>query len=154
MSPHFISKPADLLALRPKAKPYKVSAGRSLFMLVMPQGSMYWRMKYRFQGKEKQYSIGIYPEVSLDQAKEARDQARLLLKDGIDPVEARRNADKDRPKTEADKNTFRLELSRKNELTIETETRIIRLTPIQVIALRSFLRAAPAPQSIEIRLQI
>jgi hypothetical protein len=124
MSPHSIRESADLQAFQPRAKPYKVSAGRSLFLLVMPQGSMYWRMKYRFRGKEKQYSIGTYPEVSLDQAIEARDQARLLLKDGIDPVEARRNIDKDRAKPETEKNTFRLELSRRNELTIETEARI------------------------------
>ena len=151
MSPHPIKNPADLQALRPKAKPYKVSAGRSLFILVMPHGAMYWRVKYRFKGKEKQYSIGIYPEVSLAQALAARDQTRLLLKDGIDPVQARRNADKDRPKPEKETNPFRIELSRTGELTIETETRIIRLTPREVTALRSFLRAAPAPQPMNRR---
>lgn len=146
MSPHPISKASDLQALRPKAKPYKVSAGQSLFILVMPQGSMYWRLKYRFKGKEKQYSIGTYPEVSLTEAREARDKARLLLEDGIDPVQARRDADKDRPKPKADNTPFRLELSYRGVLTIETETRIIRLTPREITALRSFLRAAPAPQ--------
>lgn len=146
MSPHTIRKPTDLLALQPAARPYKVGAGRSLFVLVMPHGAMYWRMKYRFQGREKQYSIGTYPGISLNQAKEARDQARLLLEDGIDPVQARRDAIKDRPKPKTDKNPFRLELSYRGEMTIETETRIIRLTAGQVTALRSFLRAAPAPQ--------
>lgn len=143
MSPHPVKNPIDIKALRPKAKPYKVSAGQSLFLLVMPRGSMLWRLKYRLNGKEKQFAIGTYPEISLCQAREARDQARLLLKDGIDPVEARRNANKHRPKPEAEKNTFRIELSRINDLTIETETQLIRLTPSQVTALRSFLRAAP-----------
>lgn len=146
MGHHPIKNPEDIKALQPQEKPYKVSAGRSLFLIVMPQGSMYWRMKYRLHGREKQLSIGVYPEVSLFQALEARDQARLLLKDGIDPVEAKRNARKDRIKPEKDKNTFRLELDRAGELTIETETRILRLTTPQTNALRSFLIASPAPK--------
>lgn len=146
MSPHPIKNPADIKALRPKDRPYKVSAGRSLFLLVMPNGSMYWRLKYRLGGKEKQFSIGTYPEVSLTQALESGAQARLLLKDGIDPVKARRNADKDKPKPQSEKNAFRMELSRTGDLTIETETRIIRLTPAQTTALRTFLKAAPVSQ--------
>jgi hypothetical protein len=151
MGPQTIKKPLDLKAFQPKARPYKVSAGQSLFLLVMPHGSMLWRMKYRLNGTEKQFAIGAYPEVSLSQAQEARDQARLLLKDGIDPVEARRNAAKDRPKPESEKNTFRIELSRAGELTIETESRIIRLIPPQTAALQSFLKATPVPQSINRR---
>ena len=47
-----------------KEKPYKLSAGAGLYLLVMPNGSRYWRMKYTFAGKEKLLSIGVYPEIS------------------------------------------------------------------------------------------
>ncbi|WP_242015149.1 integrase arm-type DNA-binding domain-containing protein [Stenotrophomonas maltophilia] len=48
-----------------KEKPYKLAAGAGLYLQVMPNGNRYWRMKYRYAGKEKLLSIGVYPEVSL-----------------------------------------------------------------------------------------
>lgn len=55
-------------------------------------GGKYWRWKYRHGGKEKRLALGVYPEVSLAQAREARDDARKLLKDGTDPGQLRREA--------------------------------------------------------------
>lgn len=75
---------------KPKATPHKVSDARGLYMLVMPNGSRYWRMKYRVGGKEKVLAFGVYPEVSLAEARKRRDDARLQLRDGIDPGAARK----------------------------------------------------------------
>ncbi|AQS92084.1 integrase [Gluconobacter albidus] len=71
------------LDIRDKA--YKVSDSRGLFVLVQPNGSRLWRMKYRFGGREKLLSFGIYPEVTLAAARKARDAARLELQAGRDP---------------------------------------------------------------------
>ena len=70
-------------AVRPR--PYKLSDGGGLHVLVQPNGSKLWRMKYRFAGKEKLLSFGKYPEVSLAVARARRDVARGLLADGRDP---------------------------------------------------------------------
>jgi integrase len=66
-------------------KPFKVADEKGLFLLVAPSGGKLWRMKYRFDGKEKLISFGSYPDVTLVKAREKRDQARTLLADGVDP---------------------------------------------------------------------
>lgn len=63
-----------------------------LYLEVTPNGSKYWRWKYRFGEKEKRLALGVYPEVSLAQARLDRDKARLALKDGDDPVQLRKDA--------------------------------------------------------------
>ncbi len=70
---------------KPKEKAYKVSDERGLFMLINPNGSKLWRFKYSFDGKEKLLSLGSYPEVSLKDARERRDEARKMLANEIDP---------------------------------------------------------------------
>lgn len=77
---------------KPKGKAYKVSDGEGLFLLVMPSGSKYWRMKYFFGEKEKLLALGVYPEVSLADARERRAQARKTLAAGNDPADAKREA--------------------------------------------------------------
>ena len=72
-------------ALSPKDKSYKVSDTGGLFLLINPNGAKYWRVKYRFLGKEKLLSLGVYPEVSLAKARKGRDDAKERLRDGIDP---------------------------------------------------------------------
>ena len=67
----------------PKQK--KMTDGKGLFLLLHPNGSKYWRMKYQFSGKEKTLAFGVWPEVSLTEAREMRNEAKLLLKDGKDP---------------------------------------------------------------------
>jgi len=74
----------------PRTKAYKLTDGMGVYLLVHPNGSKYWRMKYRYAGKEKLLSLGVYPEVSLKDARELRDAARKLLKEYIDPSEERR----------------------------------------------------------------
>jgi integrase len=70
---------------KPGAKPYKVSDGEGLFLLVAATGSKYWRLKYFFAGREKLLALGVYPEVSLGDAREHRAQARKILAAGNDP---------------------------------------------------------------------
>ncbi len=70
-------------------KPYKMADGGGLYLEVHPSGGKYWRFKYRFP-KEKRISLGVYPDVSLAQARAARDQCRKQLAQGIDPGVARK----------------------------------------------------------------
>lgn len=71
--------------IKPQEKAYKLADEKGLFLLVKPNGSKYWRFKYRFIGKEKLLSIGVYPDVTLADARNKRDQARRLLADDTDP---------------------------------------------------------------------
>jgi len=75
---------------KPKEKTWRMSDGAGMYLEIAPGGAKYWRMKYRFAGKEKRLSFGVYPEVSLLEARDRRDQARRLLRDGKDPLEVRR----------------------------------------------------------------
>jgi integrase len=74
---------------KPGIAPAKLFDERGLFLLVTPAGGRWWRLKYRFEGKEKLLSLGVYPDVSLKAARERRDEARKLLADGIDPSQHR-----------------------------------------------------------------
>lgn len=75
---------------KPTDKAYKLSDDKGLFLLVHPNGSKYWRQKYRFDGKEKTLAQGVYPDVSLKEARERRDEARKQLANGIDPGQHRK----------------------------------------------------------------
>ena len=68
-----------------KEKTYRLSDERGMYLEVSTTGSKYWRLKYRYGGKEKRLAIGVYPEVSLKKARDLRDAARIQIKDGIDP---------------------------------------------------------------------
>ena len=71
---------------KPREKDWKLSDGHGLFLLIKVNGAKYWRMKYRFGGKEKLLSIGVYPEYSLEEARDIADEARRTLrKDKKDP---------------------------------------------------------------------
>ncbi|AXB79166.1 integrase arm-type DNA-binding domain-containing protein [Novosphingobium sp. P6W] len=69
----------------PRDKDYKLADGGGLHLLVRPNGSKLWRMKYRFAGKEKLLSFGGYPAVSLSDARLKRAKAKIALSDGLDP---------------------------------------------------------------------
>ncbi|EAS9108795.1 tyrosine-type recombinase/integrase [Salmonella enterica] len=74
---------------KPTDKPYKLSDGGGLYLLVNPNGSRYWRMKYRYAGKEKLLSIGVYPDVTLAEARDKRTKAKRILAAGDDPSEVK-----------------------------------------------------------------
>jgi hypothetical protein len=78
--------------IKPGDRPVKLFDGGGLFLLVVSAGGKWWRLKYRFAGKEKPISLGTYPEVSLKDARDRRDSARKLLALGIDPSTSRKAA--------------------------------------------------------------
>lgn len=73
-----------------KDKPYKLSDEKGLHLLVTPNGAKLWRFSYRFDGKQKTLAIGAYPDVTLSNAREKRDDARKLLANDVDPGEVRK----------------------------------------------------------------
>lgn len=77
-------------AAQPQPKPYKLSDGKGLYLEIMPNGSKYWRFKYRYLKKEKKLALGVYDETGLAEARKGRETARELLKQDIDPSEARK----------------------------------------------------------------
>lgn len=76
---------------KPKEKPYKLSDGGGLHVLVQPNGGKLWRLKYRINGREKLISFGPYPATALADARRKRDQAKSLLVNGADPSVQRKN---------------------------------------------------------------
>ena len=70
---------------KPADQPYRLADGKGLYLQIMPNGSKYWRMKYRIGEKEKTASFGVYPEVSLAEARDACIAARKQISAGIDP---------------------------------------------------------------------
>lgn len=75
---------------KPGEKPMRLFDERGLYLEISPSGGKWWRLKYRFAGKEKRLSLGVYPDVSLKEARERRDEARKLLAGGVDPSESRK----------------------------------------------------------------
>jgi integrase len=75
---------------RPREKMYRLAAGKGLYLQVMPTGARYWRLKYRFSGAARMMGLGVYPDVSLADARAARDAARKQLAMGVDPSMQRR----------------------------------------------------------------
>lgn len=75
---------------KPATKAIKLFDDRGLYLEVSPAGGKWWRHKYRFEGKEKRLSLGVYPDVGLKEARVRRDNARKLLAGGVDPGEHRK----------------------------------------------------------------
>ncbi len=70
---------------KPREKPYKITDGGGLHLLVQTSGSKLWRLKYRFDGKEKLLSFGPYPMITISEARQKREEAKKLIADGVDP---------------------------------------------------------------------
>ena len=86
-------KPLTQMAVqsaKPGVKDYKIYDEKGMFLLITPSGGKLWRLKYRYQKKEKSMPLGKYPEVSLKAAREARDAARVLISQGVDPMAERK----------------------------------------------------------------
>ena len=84
---------------KPAEKPVRLFDERGLYLEVSPAGGKWWRLKYRFAGKEKRLSLGVYPDVSLKDARDSREECRKMLASGVDPSEnrkARKSASSDR----------------------------------------------------------
>ena len=78
-------------------RPRKLADGNGLYLLVSPKGQRYWRWKYRYAGKEKVMAFGVYPAVSLAEARERHLEGRLVLSQGIDPMSSRKQQKKPPP---------------------------------------------------------
>lgn len=93
-----------LKAAKPKEKTYKLADAQGLYIEITPSGAKYWRMKYRYAGKEKRLSLGVYPEVSLKAARLGLLTARQHLTHGVDPSLLRKT--RKASQIEAAANTF------------------------------------------------
>jgi len=74
----------------PKTKQFKLSDGGGLYLLVHTNGSKYWRFDFRFDGKQKSSSLGVWPEVTLAAARTKRDQAKSKIKEGVNPIKEKK----------------------------------------------------------------
>jgi hypothetical protein len=77
--------PSQIDNAKPKEKAFKLSDGNGLIILVTPTGGKLWRFNYRFEGNQKTLAFGSYPDVSMEEARTMRNDARQLLNDGLDP---------------------------------------------------------------------
>ncbi len=80
---------------KPTPKTRKLFDGGGLYLEVTPRGRKWWRLKYRYGGKEKKLCLGVYPDVSLKEARDRRHEAKKLLEDNVDPVEQRQSIRKE-----------------------------------------------------------
>src|ERR1700757_5283807 len=77
-------------AAKPKERPYRLFDSAGLYLEIAPNGGKWWRLKYRFGGKEKRLSLGVYPDVGLKEARDNRDKTRKRLAEGVDPSDHRK----------------------------------------------------------------
>jgi integrase len=82
----------SIRAVKPGEKSVKLFDGGGLYLELTPSGGKWWRLKYRFEGKEKRISLGTYPTVGLKEARERREQAKKILSQGVDPSAERKEA--------------------------------------------------------------
>lgn len=75
---------------KPADKGYKLTDGEGMHLYVHANGSKYWRLQYRFDGKQKTLALGVYPEISLADARQRRDEAKRQIANNIDPSEQKK----------------------------------------------------------------
>ena len=100
------NKLTELACKKANAVGKKLTDGNGMYLLVHKNGSKYWRMDYRFEGKRKTLALGVWPETTLTKAREMRDKARILMQDNIDPLEQKKKLD--RIRSENHQRTFAL----------------------------------------------
>jgi len=127
---------AAVRSAKPKAKSYKLSDSHGLYLEVSPRGGKWWRYKFRIGPKgakvERKLSLGVYPAVSLREAREGRDDARKQLRDGQDPsrVKAEQKRSQGRPDTdsfEAIAREWHTDTSKKQDWVKQHSDRVLRL---------------------------
>ncbi len=89
---------------KPQDKPQKLSDGKGLFLLVNPNGAKYWRMSYRYGGKQKTLALGVYPDITLANARQKCEEAKQQIRNNIDPSDVKRA--KKIAKVESQENSF------------------------------------------------
>lgn len=126
-------------SIRPQDKPFKVSDEKGLFLLVNPNGEMYWRIRYRLAGREKSLSLGTYPDVSLKEARTARDVIRDMLSKGMGPSAYRKAEQASEQASLSAPKRFLLDNS--GALSFALGNRRLTLTTAETQELRLFLEA-------------
>lgn len=130
---------------KPADKPRKLFDGGGLYLLVSPNRGKYWRLKYRFGGNEKTLSFGVYPSVTLADARNLRDGAQTRLARGVDPGGVRKE-ERAAQRDEA----FRFEMAMRfsvdsdGALSIRLGAHRVNLNPSETVPLRAFLDATRA----------
>ncbi len=140
---------------KPKEKSYKLSDGGGMYLEVMPNGSKYWRMKYRFGGKEKRLAFGVYPLVSLASVREKVRLAKLELLEGNDPGELKKQ--EKLKKLIASTNTFSAiadEFIKKREIEGAARVTLVKLKWIIDQKLSPFIGDTPVSEITSAKLLI
>ena len=92
---------------KPRDKQYKLFDGGGLYLIVTPKGGKWWRLKYRYQGKEKMLALGVYPAISLKDARELREQSKSQLARGLEPQPPKKMLPNENVEPEPVKNSFK-----------------------------------------------
>ena len=130
---------------KPGAKPTKLFDARGLFLMVTPAGGKWWRLRYRYDDKEKLLSLGVYPDVGLKEARERLDQLRKQIANGIDPSEYVKTERAVRRAAKAGQIVVtRFIVDNDGALTFRLGNRRLTLTPAETSELRGFLDATRA----------
>lgn len=130
---------------KPKERPYKLYDEKRLHLLIHPNGTKYWRQNYRFGGKDKTLSFGVYPDVTLKAARAQRDVARTLLSQRVDPgeqIKIERARERDEHARQIAATRFLLDSD--GGLFLNLEKRSLSLTPSETGELWAFLDATRA----------
>jgi integrase len=140
---------------KPQVKPYKLWDERGLYLIVVPEGSPRWRFNYRFAGKRRTISLGIYPDVTLADARGKRDAARRLVANGEDPSAAKREKanilqamDGESFNVIADEYVRRLKMKGRSESTVEKNEWL--LGHARPLVGKRRLRDIAAPELLEV----
>lgn len=90
MGPQMALTDVKVRSANPMDKPYKLTDGDGMHLMVPPNGSKYWRLQYRFDGKQKMLALGVYPGISLSEAQQRRDEAKRQVANLIDHSEKKK----------------------------------------------------------------
>ena len=130
---------------KPGEKITRMSDGGGMYLEIAKSGGKWWRLKYRYAGKERRLSLGVYPKVSLDEARSKRAILRALLVDGTDPAEHTK-AEKAAQRAEEARQiaATRFNLDSNGALSFRFGNRRVSLNPAETAELRIFLDATRA----------
>lgn len=131
----------QIAGLAPRDRPYKISDGHGLYLLVEPTGKKRWRMDFRLRGRQNTLAFGIYPDLSLADARQQCIDAHRLIRDGIDPVEWKRQQRRQAQAATPTTRKFHLSMNDQGGMVIENRSHRMALSAQQVAALRAFLIA-------------
>ncbi len=138
-------KPSSIQDLAPKALPYMVSDGNGLYLQVQPSGARYWRFRFRWAGVGNTLSCGVYPEVTLDEARSNRDGFKALILQGINPSEHVKASKSAKQSDESRKLcAHRFALDSDGAISFILGKRVFALSPSETAELRIFLDATRA----------